>query len=85
MATEELGKPADLKRVGECKSCGVVLYLSELRPFSEYSNAGDYNFVCHECEVRMINDDEWPSWYHFVNQNLSPDYTVTPRYNFREE
>jgi len=60
-------KPKDLKKVGVCKHCHKAVYYSETNPVSEYSNVGDYDYVCYPCQFKLMDSG---NWNNFKNKNL---------------
>jgi len=52
-------KPMDLKKVGKCAKCRAAVYYSDSEPVSDYSNVGDYDFVCYPCQFELMDSGEW--------------------------
>lgn len=47
------------KYVGKCKICGVDMHHDDNNPVSDYSNVGDWDFICYPCQLKAMDDGTW--------------------------
>ena len=55
-------KPKDLRKVGNCKRCGLTIYHSDSQPTHPCSNVGDYDFVCYACQFKLMDENKWTAF-----------------------
>ena len=47
------------KYIGKCKICGVAMHHDAKEPVSDYSNVGDYDFICYPCQFKAMDNGTW--------------------------